>query len=215
MSFKSKHVAQIFGFIVVVGIISWSSFSASKVFSTPSSQEAEGAPAAPSVTILKPGESIDFVPSPVPDMKGPLLVQPVSPGQPVVGKPRPSQEEINRLAQEGRLKPLSDAPFVNHVELDIHPVEIKTVTMNSNSIVIARVSKVYPSKWTTDDGSRPKYLHHENGSYYIYTLTDVIVEQTIQGDVKPGDTLTLVKNGGRVGEDIFDFDDSYPNRQLK
>lgn len=151
------------------------------------------------VWLFKPGEDENFRPTPVPDIPFPDHIQPLMPGQPPVIDTRPPQEELEALA-ENYIPP--DAPYQVGTVMD-HFTDSKVAAQISSAVVIAKVSKIYPSLWNTPDGKRPANPFDWDHPSYIYTLIDIQVQEVIKGTVKPGNALTIFKNGGQVGEDML------------
>lgn len=192
----------------VVGVIGWSVFSAIHVFSSSIPLlEQTGDTATTSETILKPGEAPDFVPTPVPDVPLPPNVKPETPGQPAGVKSRPSPEDLAKLIPPP-LPP--DAPYQMAAVYDIMPRPSKSIAYSSEAIVLAKVHQIHPAHWNTANGKRPPNPHDRNNPGYILTRISVKIEQTLAGDVKPGQILTLMENGGKVGEDELRIESPYP-----
>lgn len=190
-----KRLAQLSAVIAVGIMLAWDVFSARQISS--SSVLQEGEPANDGITILKPGESADFRPTPVPDLPLPADLSVVTPGQTPMVKTRPSQEALEKLAQRD-IPP--DALYDVYAVVDAI-TDSKMASEYSEAIVLAKVSKIHPSSWNTADGKRPKNPYDPNHPSYIYTLVDVQVEQPFLGNVQSGETLTLFKNGGQIGKE--------------
>lgn len=121
----------------------------------------------------------------------------VAPGQPYEGKPRPSQEELEAMA-ETDISP--DAPYQSTLSI-YHSTDSKASASLSEVVIIATVKTAHPASWNTPDGTRPDNPFDPERPSYIYTLFDIEVQEVLKGSVQPGEILTFVRNGGQVGED--------------
>ncbi|MCE7982577.1 MAG: hypothetical protein DYG89_15435 [Caldilinea sp. CFX5] len=154
----------------------------------------------------KPEEYEGFVPTPWPDTPLPADWKPVTPGQPLPEPPRPSQEELDAMA-EIHVPP--DAPYVVYADTgDAFRVPSKSSALSSEAVVIVKVSKIHPSRWNSVDGKRPANPFDFNHPSYIYTLANMEVQEVLRGAMEPGEVLTISMNGGQVGNDRL-VDDSY------
>lgn len=74
----------------------------------------------------------------------------------------------------------------------------------STVIVLGKVMQVLPARWTTPTGARPANPHAPGPPYYtIYRPVVVEVEQYLKGE-RPETSLSIVANGGRIGQDSVD-----------
>lgn len=153
--------------------------------------------------ILKPGEDPDFVPTPWPDTPLPADWKPATPGEPLPERPRPSQEELDAMA-EVHIPP--DAPYVVYTDVAFHMTDSKFSALTSEAVVIAKVSKIHPSLWNSVDGKRPANPFDFKHPSYIYTVVDMEVQEVLKGAVKSGEVLTIFMNGGQVGSDMLTVD---------
>lgn len=149
--------------------------------------------------ILKPGEYEGFAPTPFPDIPLPDDVKPVTPGQPVGDRPRPSPEELATL---GEIHISPNAPYVVYTVAD-HFTDSKSAALMSHTIVIAKVRTIHPSRWNSSDGKRPANPFDFDHPSYIYTQVDIEVQEILQGTAKSGEILPIFMNGGRVGDDML------------
>lgn len=138
--------------------------------------------------ILKPGEDPDFVPTPWPDTPLPADWKPATPGEPLPERPRPSQEELDAMA-EINIPP--DAPYVVYTDAGFRVTDSKSSALRSEVVVIAKVSKIHPSRWNSVDGKRPANPFDFAHPSYIYTLVDIEVQEALKGTSKPGEVLTI------------------------
>lgn len=150
--------------------------------------------------VLKPGEYEGFVPTPIPTIPFPDWVKPVMPGEPPVIDTRPSQVDLEALAEN--YIPPNTLYQVTGAEI-YHITNSESSALLSSTIVIAMVLKIHPSRWNTPDEKRPANPYDWNHPSYIFTLVDIEVQEVLKGTVKPEEILTLAKNGGQVGEDML------------
>lgn len=147
----------------------------------------------------KPEEYEGFVPTPWPDTPLPADWKPVTPGQPLPERPRPSQEELDAMA-EINIPP--DAPYEVYADGgDAFRVPSESSALSSEAVVIAKVSKIHSARWNSVDGKRPANPFDFAHPSYIYTLVDIEVQEVLKGTSKPGEVLTIFMNGGQVGND--------------
>ncbi len=200
MFFNHKRLLAWLGVLMGAILLTWGLFSTRHVFSSNALQESEGEPSNSTITILKPGEPEGFVPTPVPDIPLAVDVPALTPGQPLLIKERPSQDELEKLAQPPWPSP--DVPYNGYLSVD-SMVDSMYAAFNSSTIVIAKVSVIHPSQWTTPDGKRPQNPYDLDHPNSIYTLIDVQVQEVLKGEVGLGEIITLFKSGGQIGEDTF------------
>lgn len=207
MLFNSRQLILL-GVTLLLGVVlTWRLLPSTQIFSVVSGQEAGGVDLSKDIP-RKPGEPEGFSPTPFPDVPLQPDVPTVEPGQPVMTKPRPSQEELAKLAIPSPIPP--EMPSQNHVIYDVMPVNSKSAAFQSDTIVIANVQQIHPAQWSTEDGKRPQNPHDNNNPFFIFTLVDIKVEQVLRGEVSTGDVLTLMQNGGQIGEDRLTVESPYP-----
>lgn len=199
----------------VLLIVALNSLMTERAFSSPPTQisslstpsDERGDPALDNLTILKPGEATDFVPTPFTPAPMPTGVVPLTPGQPWVRDFRASPENLTKIPPT----PTVDAkePWVSYAQIDVMPSDSKQVALVSELVVLAHVTQVHPSRWSTSDGKRPTNPHSKESRHEIYTQTDVEIKEILSGEANLGDTLRLLQNGGQIGEDKLVFVDGY------
>jgi hypothetical protein len=84
-------------------------------------------------------------------------------------------------------------------------VNPKLDTMWSSKVIIATVSAIFPTRWSTPDGLRPANPHDTQATWLIYTPVEVQVEQAFKGAVAPA--LLIAAQSGTIGEDCVRNDD--------
>lgn len=84
------------------------------------------------------------------------------------------------------------------------PRSVEQSAVAADKIVLATVTKVGPSFWSTPDGQRPAGAtdSHALNSAIIYTSITAQVTRGLKRAV-PGDVLTFVQPGGKVGPDLY------------
>jgi len=170
----------------------------------------------PTLAALSPLPSPSTKPA-APDQRPSALISPLSPAQ-VISPLTPKQLFVRNqdlLLSENATTPIPtpttapEAPFFAYGIADLIPSSSKQMGVSSDLVVVAEVVAVQ-SWWDTADGKRPANPHDGEYRHHIYTETTVKVEAGLVGDAKAGDQLTLIQNGGQVGEDQVIFDDGYP-----
>ncbi len=158
------------------------------------------------VTILKPTDAADYLPNRITPVPPPKEAIPVTPGQPVVRDFRGSPENLAKITPEPTKRP-EDA-WLHAAILEVIPFDSKQQGLWSELVVVAQVIDVQ-ARWSTSDGQRPANPHTYEDPHYIYTETTAKIEQVLIGDASRGDQLTLIQNGGRIGEDELVVNDGY------
>jgi hypothetical protein len=207
MSFSYRQLMLLIGTLVIGVVFTRSVLPATKRFAVVSGQDSPGINSNTELP-RKPGEPEGFVPTPFLDSPLPPGVSTVEPGQPPKTIPRPSQEELVKLANPTPLPP--DTPYQSYVVYDVFPGDSKAAAFRSNVIVLARVQQIHPAQWNTEDGKRPLNPYDLNKPGFIFTRISLKIEKVLSGDVMPEQELMLLENGGRIGNEVLQVESPYP-----
>jgi hypothetical protein len=169
--------------------------------------EDEGDPSLDHVTMLKPGEATDFLPTPFTPASPPKDAIALTPGQPWERDFRASPENLTRIPPTPTIQ--SDTPVDLYVEPLVIPVDSKWLAMEDGYIIVLAQILDRQSHWNTADGTRPVDPHATHDQY-IYTDTVIEVTEVLSGEVTSGDLLTIRQSGGQVGKDKLVVADGYP-----
>lgn len=102
--------------------------------------------------------------------------------------------------------PRPSDPYYRGVAVDGWP-SLPYSLREASLIVLARVRRIFPARWTTPDGNRPANPH--DGQRTIFTPVLVEVERYLKGH--GGAQLYLWVNGGKIGQDeVFYSGTFYP-----